>query len=280
MRFYDEIKLVICDLDGSLLNHDHKIGIKDQETLISLGKRKILRVIATGRNLYSTSMVLKNSPLIDIAVISTGLGIIDYQTREFLHSNILKSFHVQALADFLITQKVDFMIHAPLPDNHYIFCYDAGTGHPDFMLRWGWYRNFASDLPSDISYLKDASQFVVFLPKDSLKFDQIRNQLVEFSVVRTTSPITAHYDWMEIFPPDVSKGHALQWLCRKYNFDIANTLCLGNDYNDLDMLRTAGKSFVTENAPEDLKSEFRVTVSNNDDPLTEIVRNYEDCQEN
>jgi len=231
---YNDIKLVITDLDGSLLNRNHEIGVKDQVTLSSLGKRNILRVIATGRNLYSTSMVLNDTSLIDIAVISTGLGIIDYQTREFLHSSSLQNFQVQALADFLISQKVDFMIHAPLPDNHYIFCYDAGTGHPDFMLRWGWYRNFASDLPRDISYLRDASQFVVFLPKGSPKFDLIRNQLIDFSVVRTTSPITAHYDWMEIFPLNVSKGHALQWLCHKYNFDIENTLCLGNDYNFCD----------------------------------------------
>lgn len=36
-------------------------------------------------------------------------------------------------------------------------------------------------------------------------------------------------------------------------------LCVGNDYNDLDMLRWAGTARVVANAPEDLRSEFTET---------------------
>jgi Cof subfamily protein (haloacid dehalogenase superfamily) len=275
-----ELKLIVTDLDGSLLNNESKISRQDHNTLADLGEAGVVRAIATGRNLYSTRQVLSADTAIDFAIISTGLGIIDFKTNEFLFDNYLEETEVVYLTKFLLAEKVDFMIHNVLPDNHFVNCFDAGTGHPDFMIRWGWYRQFATSLPNDLSKLGRASQFLAFFPHNSPRIPEIQQLLPEYNVIRTTSPISYKYDWLEIFPRNVSKGNALKWLCDRQNIDIGNTLCLGNDYNDLDMLRVAGKSFVTENAPEDLKKEFLVTVSHNDSPLTEIVREYGKKQEN
>jgi len=274
------LKLVVMDLDGSLLNQQSKISEKDKNTLAELGEAGVVRAIATGRNLYSARQVLGDDPAIDYAIISTGLGIMDYRTNEFITDNYLEQEDVVLLTKFLLAEKVDFMIHNVLPDNHFVTCFDAGTGHPDFQLRWGWYRKFATDLPKDINKLGRASQFLAFFPHNSARIDQIRQLLPQYKIVRTTSPIAYNYDWLEIFPRDVSKGDALKWLCQQQDINIKDTLCLGNDYNDLDMLRVAGRSFVTENAPEDLKREFLVTVSHNDSPLTEIVREYKTGQQN
>ncbi|MCF7911237.1 MAG: Cof-type HAD-IIB family hydrolase [Candidatus Cloacimonetes bacterium] len=274
------MKLVVMDLDGSLLNFQSMISEQDHNTLAELGRAGVVRAIATGRNLYSTRQVLSSTTGIDYAIISTGLGIIDFRTNEFLREHYLEKSEVVFLTKFLLAEKVDFMIHNVLPDNHFVTCFDAGTGHPDFLIRWGWYHRFATNLPQDLHELGRASQFLVFLPQNSPRIAQIRQILPEFKVIRTTSPISYKYDWMEIFPKNVSKGNALKWLCNRHNINIQDTLCLGNDYNDIDMLRVAGKSFVTENAPVDLKKEFQVTVSHNNSPLTEIVREYNVRQEN
>ena len=272
-------KLLITDLDGSLLNSESMISTRDQQTLENLGKDNIIRVIATGRNSYSAEQVLRNNPAIDYAIISTGVGILDYSSKEFLKTHSLAKEEVQYLVDFLIKEGVNFMIHDVLPDNHFIKCYNAGKGHPDFFLRREWYKKFSSSLDSDMNRLKDSSQLIAFFPKNTPRIAEIREVLSDFHVIRTTSPINGQYDWMEIFPKGVSKGHALEWLCQKLDIIINDTVCLGNDYNDLDMLRIAGKSFVTGNAPDDIKAEFSVTVSNNEDPLTEIIRRLDEEQE-
>ena len=275
-----KVKLVITDLDGSLLNSESMISENDQETLRSLGHDDVIRVIATGRNLYSTEMVLKKNPEIDFAIISTGLGIIDFHNHELIKSHHLEQTEVKYLVEFLLAENVDFMVHDILPDNHFVACHDANNCHPDFFLRWSWYKDFASNLDLNLNKLKKASQMIAFFPHNTSRIAEIRRKLPGFHVIRTTSPINGHYDWMEIFPKNVSKGHALLWICDRLNIDISNTLCLGNDYNDLDMLRVAGRSFVTENAPDDIKQEFPVTVSNDEDPLTEIIRSINGKQEN
>ena len=58
------IKMVVTDLDGTLLRDDKSIGYTDRNAFEKLGE-KIIRVAATGRSLYSISKVIpKNSRLI------------------------------------------------------------------------------------------------------------------------------------------------------------------------------------------------------------------------
>ena len=45
-----ELKMVITDLDNTLLRNNRSIGKRDYTTLRRLGERKIIRVIATGRS--------------------------------------------------------------------------------------------------------------------------------------------------------------------------------------------------------------------------------------
>jgi hypothetical protein len=76
---------------------------------------------------------------------------------------------------------------------------------------------------------------------------------------------------MEIFPPDVSKGKAIEWLCKYENLDIQRTMGLGNDFNDLDLLRSTAYSYVVENAVKPLQEEFIPTLSNNEDGFAKVV---------
>ncbi len=45
--------MLITDLDGTLLGSNGSLTKQDQEALLCLGNKGIVRVIATGRSLYS-----------------------------------------------------------------------------------------------------------------------------------------------------------------------------------------------------------------------------------
>ena len=55
------IRLVATDLDGTFLKNDKSISPKNLEALNVLGDRKIVRAVATGRNLRKVKEVL-NKP--------------------------------------------------------------------------------------------------------------------------------------------------------------------------------------------------------------------------
>lgn len=75
-------------------------------------------------------------------------------------------------------------------------------------------------------------------------------------VVRTTSPLNGRRTWAEIFPASVSKSAAVAELAEMHGVSQHDTVAIGNDFNDLDMLRWAGKGCVVANAPHELRREF------------------------
>jgi len=51
-------KMIISDLDGTLLKDDQTVSQRDVQSLEELGDRGLLRVIATGRSPFSFSRVI------------------------------------------------------------------------------------------------------------------------------------------------------------------------------------------------------------------------------
>ena len=99
----------------------------------------------------------------------------------------------------------------------------------------------------------------------------MREALPGLSVIQTTSPLDHTSTWIELFHPDVSKSSTAAWLAAELNVDPMDTMAIGNDYNDQDLLAWAADSFVVENAPSDLRARFQTVASNNDCGVAEAV---------
>ena len=78
--------------------------------------------------------------------------------------------------------------------------------------------------------------------------------------------------YIEITCPKVSKAAAISILANKWNIDNSEIMVIGDSYNDLPMLQSAGHSVAMGNAPDDVKSvcEF-VTGNCNEDGFAQAV---------
>jgi hypothetical protein len=81
---------------------------------------------------------------------------------------------------------------------------------------------------------------------------------------------------MEIFPESVSKGNGIDWLCNKLKIDSSETISVGNDYNDIDMLEYTAEKFIVSNAPDDLKERFPICKSNQESGFTDVASQFFD----
>ncbi len=66
------IKMVVTDLDGTLLRNDKTISDEAWKSFHILGEKKIIRVAATGRNMFSLRKVIPSDFPFDFIVFSTG----------------------------------------------------------------------------------------------------------------------------------------------------------------------------------------------------------------
>ena len=258
----NQIEMVISDLDGTLFNEQQEVEKKDLQTLQQLSKYNIIRTIATGRNLFSARRKLSPDFPIDYLIFSSGAGIFDWKAQKLIHSDYLPKNKVKLISYFLIEHQVDFMIHEMVPDNHKFVYYKSPRENPDFNRRFELYKDFAEPLDLNLETFQHASQ-ILAIPTNSPDFHNfIQKQMQDVKIIRATSPLDGMTIWVEIFPKNVSKGHGSDWLCKYTNTNPLNTLGIGNDYNDLDLLDFTGYSFIVENAPHEMKRTYHSCKSN------------------
>jgi Cof subfamily protein (haloacid dehalogenase superfamily) len=269
------IQIVFLDLDGTIHHIDDGVHEDDLISLRILGEAGIVRVLATGRNLFSVESVLPEDFPIDYLIFSTGAGIMRWKDRELLHSSTMESTEVKRIADILLGEKVTFMLHMPVPDNHKFYFVKTKNISGDFYKRLQIYKSHYGQLHyEDLRFLR-ASQFLCMLPNNHEYFEQLSMKIEGVKIIKTSSPLGKDTLWLEIFPADVSKGHAAKWLCDLLHIRYSNTMAVGNDYNDLDMLEFVNHPFVVSNAPPDLLSRFPVVNFQTEAGFTEAIQRIE-----
>ena len=269
-------RAVFTDLDGTLLDAHQQLALVNRETLERLGKDKIWRIVVTGRSLFSARRVLDPYFPIDVLVTSSGAGIFSFPGEQMLHSTMMEEPHVQRSAAILKQLALDFMIHAPLPDNHFFKWHRSGRQNTDFGKRLEIYSGYHQPLPENLATVGPATQLLVVCPRDDdgQLHRSLQTELPNLTVIRTTSPLDHRSIWYEIFPPGISKASAAAWVCEHYGIDQHTVLTVGNDYNDLDLLHWGSFSRVVANAPPDLRRQFAMVADHNNDGFAEAVADW------
>lgn len=253
--------LFATDFDGTLFRTDRSISPVDLNALSELRLAGSVTALATGRSPFSLRRALGDTTLpIDWFILSSGAGIVSGSGR-VIRSFGLTREEVAEIRGFLQAEGFDFSVQGPFPDSHILY-HDSPDPHPDHLRRMGFYNGFIKPL---CSLPGTATQFVVYLESSGAEEAAalIREALGgRYQLIRTTSPLDHSTVWMEVFPWGVNKGSALEFISRRLRIPIERTAALGNDWNDTQMLESAGTSFVVEGSPPGLAPDaVRVTGS-------------------
>jgi len=265
--------MLITDLDGTLLDSDGSLTKLDMDALFSLGHKGVIRVIATGRSLYSFKAIAGNRLPVDYVIFSTGAGVITCPDGRLIRKIHLDAGSVSSAVQIFMEFGLDFMVHQPIPDNHRFVYHDTGRDNPDFHRRLARYGEFCSPLDKASSNIGSASQLLAVVNYDNSAsvLTALRSKLTGYSVIRSTSPLDGKSTWIEVFAPGVSKSQCAAWLADRLNIDKDLVLAVGNDYNDLDLLEWAGTAFLVDNAPDMLKNRFDSVASHDHGGVAEAI---------
>lgn len=269
-------RLVVTDLDGTFLKNDRSISNKNLEALKLLGEKKIIRAVATGRNLKKVIEVLNNHVPFDYIVYSSGAGLYDWKEKTNIYNQNISIETSSKLLQFFIERKLNFHAFHPSPENHLHWYFRGENFCEEFERYFDFNLNFASELNLKQLPKTELCQFLVIIKEDDKLFAEMKNLIESISpeirVIRSSSPITKGYIWIEVFHRSVSKGNGVKQICELLNIGQNETLGLGNDYNDLDLLEFTNYSFLTENAPHEIKHLFPNIVSNENDAFAVLIQ--------
>jgi Cof subfamily protein (haloacid dehalogenase superfamily) len=82
--------------------------------------------------------------------------------------------------------------------------------------------------------------------------------------------------YLELAPKSISKATGLQLILEKvYNFSLSDVMAFGDNYNDIDMLQSAGLGIAVANARDEVKAAAReITLSSIDDGVAVAIEKY------
>lgn len=275
------IKLVMSDVDGTLINNDHEISERTKETVHKLVESGVEFGIATGRNYESASAIVR---LMDLdpnktAIVSlNGFWVdhpeLDYAFRDetinYEQSKMLgeigTSFFMGVLYFF------DDKVYSHMDEKSYDD-YERNVG-PD-RLRF-FQEDFDLQRIQSIEDIKD-----VFTPQHQvLKIVFVQDgDYTELIKERISREFPDNYDllmvaegWAEIMPKTVNKGRAILEYAKFRGFDSSELLCFGDSDNDLTMIKNLGVGIAMKNGRNSVKVLANdITDSNENDGVAKYI---------
>lgn len=248
----EHIKLVITDMDGTLLNSNHKVSSKFLNQFENLKQFDILFVAASGRPYYSISDKLYEIKD-NIVIVAENGGIIADS------NNVIDSKNMSRNTVLLIEKTIE-----KISDIITIYCtkdiaYIIETSEENINIVKEYYSNYK--LIKSASEIKDkVVKIALYHPISSEKY--IYNYVKQFN--KETKVIISSPNWIDISEKAINKGNALKLIQNRYNIKKSETLAFGDYNNDLEMLAEAKYSFAMENAHNDVKSIAKFSTYSND----------------
>lgn len=274
--------LFVTDFDGTLLRTDRTFSQSDLAALERLADLHIVRTIATGRSIHSFLTVgVKHLP-VDYVIFSTGAGVAEWPSGRLVRQTSLQGSEVNHICAELLKADLDLMVLRPVPHTHHFAYAAAGPPGADFKRRLDLYSPYAEKLADNGCNFGEATQVLVIVPASMgpATLEKVRSVLPDFSIIHTTSPLDGKSTWIEIFPRGVSKSATAAWLAEELGVSRRDTLSVGNDYNDLDLLDWAAASCVVANAPESLRETYPKVASNDAGGIAEAISRWIDTFRN
>ncbi len=265
-------RLIACDMDETLLNREHQISESDIESIRKLTARGVKFVIATGRPYNSVFRDLKILDLYerkDEYVISFNGSVLTENLNNRILSYQSLSFETASLL-YRIGVENNVCIHVYTIDTVYVYNYV-----PQERVYIEGRMNIAETFETTLDFLKDVPIIKVLFMNLNMDVlhpleDVVRAQAEELSISYSSNR------YLEFNCLGIDKGYGLSKLADLLNIPIEETIAVGDNINDLPMIKAAGLGIAVRNGNPDILPDCDVILkaTNNDDPLTEILERF------
>ncbi len=252
-------KLLVTDLDGTLLNRQGAVSARNLEAIRRLQDAGIEVIPATGRSLRECDHILDHINHTGHAITAGGSLVHDARDGSVVLRRALASELVHGVTEILA--KHGHLAH--LLQDHTAAGIDyLMIGDQPFDPATQWWFDHLPVQYRRLASLQEhgAAEHTVRVGTIALGntlgpvVAAVERAFGEFVAVQHWSALTAEQaigsetHLLETFSRKVNKWTAIEALCAQYGIDPAQTAAIGDGLNDLEMIREAGLGIAMENA--------------------------------
>ena len=254
-------KLVAIDMDGTLLNDQHKISDKNKEVIYKLANRGVNFILASGRSYQSLHPYTKELDVYLPLITANGALIKSSLDDKVYYKCDISLDKAQEIIDYGIEH--DYSLSLYYEDE----IKTIGKRLREQILELEGIKSEV--LGKNINLNREPIKIIYSSDPERIK------KAEEFLInkYRDDLYITRSNDiYLEIMDLDVSKGNALNYMIEKMNISAQEVIAIGNNFNDIAMFDVAGLAVAMENAPQKVKEKSDyVTKDNNQDGVAVLL---------
>ena len=257
----ENIKLVLVDIDGTLLNDQLVVTEETKKAISKLKEHDVLFGIATGRTPYAVRHLVKKWGIAQDCDLIMGFN---GGSTLYLKSDELESCYL-IKCDYLSEARNDFK---DFNVNYGI--YDKESYHCQFKDQYAdmiCERNNLPQIVEDLSVYNGTEMEKMLMMGDPKEIDRaveyFKNniQTDHYKAVRSAPTL------LEFINPELSKSKGIDVICQKLGITKENVLTFGDESNDFEMIRDC-VGVAMGNAIPKLKEVARyITKTNNEDGI-------------
>ena len=268
--------MLVIDIDGTLLTPEGSITACSMAAIQAAQQAGIATTLATARRYTNTAPIADELGLHTPLILYDGAIIMQHPQKAILHKHLLSANVGQQAVDVLIRHNIQPVVH-PFKDteeviwtgpsafdNPWVDTYFASAQTP---VRRMPFETLCTGHPDPIRVVAFASEEV------------IHSLLPEVTALECSWTITRRGNFgsaeLAIMNPSCSKASAIIELARYLNVPLQQIMAIGDNNNDIEMLRTVGWGVAMGQASEAVKTVARaVTASNQEDGVARAIQLY------
>ncbi|QIL46428.1 HAD family phosphatase [Vagococcus coleopterorum] len=244
-------KLVVSDIDETLITKDGVVTPENIAAIQAVQDKGITFMLATGRSFNDFQRILTDLGTVGLekhySISYNGGVITENKNNKILYKNALEQDFVHQIFEIGATYD-GVLIH--LFALHHTFTYRMTESERNFM-----------DNPFQLEELTDAN--LDFLgDMEILKINFQADDMEQLRAIHQQLPqeVISNHDinyssgrYLEFNPKGINKGEAVRVVAKEMGITPSEILCIGDNINDLSMVRYAGTGVSVANGVPELK---------------------------
>ncbi|MBQ7630437.1 MAG: HAD family phosphatase [Selenomonadaceae bacterium] len=250
------IKIIFCDMDGTLLTSNNTLPEGFDEIIAELKKRGVIFAPASGRQYFS---LLKTFPQYkdEFIFLADNGTLVMRHGKEFFSLPMKKEIALEMLHE---AGKIENILRVYCGiKNAYIQDFQDT---PAYRVELNKYYTHSGTVKT-WEEIDDIPIKVAFFDGSHNANEKIYKKLEKFN--GEVQVLLSSDEWVDVMMPNVGKGFSVRKIQQMLDIKPEECAAFGDYLNDYDMLKSVGYSFAMANAHPDLKKIAKFKTASNDE---------------
>lgn len=264
-----DYKMAVLDIDGTLITSKRKLTTATRAVIQKLKNKKIPVCLCTGRSLTGTMPVAKKLDLGTPFVCIDGAIMYDMYSGNFLYKKPLERKITHKLLD--LANNGNMYVGITTQDRYYRYIknkslkkYDFGDSffHLSKFVAYSYGVRYVKNL--DRFYTGNPELYEVIAAGEPAELARVKASALSMGcdTLSVRDDLWESYVFMR--HSGVQKSEGVRNLCRHFGVEMAEVVAIGDELNDLDMIKAAGMGVAMGNAKKEIKEAADYTTLTND----------------